>query len=224
MIYAAAMAPARVALSLVVVAVLAFLAGRATAPVAPVAPAPTAQAAAPAAAAPAATPSPSPTVEPTVADPGVAIELAAARATIAALQTQLSGEALSWDEGPSEAYQPAAFESNIAAALEACQPSAELVAADCAEPPCMALLRVTSPAWRRELVADCPAWTDVYGTKTTQRAGEIRCGNEVERFAVLSPVDDPWLDSLGKDGRSNRWRRLQHRWAEHEEAWACSGE
>jgi hypothetical protein len=204
----------------------AFALGRSTAPPPP-APTPASVAATP-------TPIPkrTPTAAPAVAPPdepppaaaaedALRAELAVARATIDSLRLSIEGSPLSWDDGPAEAFRAEAYEQTLAEALQACAPPAEFVQMDCDEPPCIAVLRVTGPTWRNDLVNGCPTWSEAYGLKTAQSTGSVDCDGVPQRFALLSPVDEEWLDGLGKDGRENRWRRLQHRWEQHQGDLPC---
>jgi hypothetical protein len=129
---------------------------------------------------------------------------------------------VAWPEGRPDKFTEAGLRASMQTALESCDVPAELVGLECAEPPCIAMLRTTSDGWHDALVNSCPAWNDTYGTTVSMDDGKVDCGGgESESVALLSPYDHEWREELDKDASGNVGQRLQERWTAIRGDWDC---
>jgi len=134
-----------------------------------------------------------------------------------------SGEPIPWPEDRPERFQRAGYLAALEEAIDSCAPPVELAGIDCAEPPCIALLRAGQD-WHDALVNRCPAWRDRYGTTVSQSVGSIDCEDgSTEKIAMLSPYDEEWEEGLGKDELGEVRQRLQHRWEQLRGDVSCLG-
>ena len=182
-------------------------------------------------------------------DPGVATSLPAPRPTspgptkprgpdddcrarVAALEAQLEAAGLLNRSLQDEAFGPLQpwpsdvdpkyrdqFEGNVRAALAECDVPADLISVDCGEPPCLAAFRGRDPSWRSKLVNQCPAWSSLYGSSTTDVGGVAECGDgRTESVSLLGPSMDLPTDP------SDPWAGIK--WAQARQqpvidAWTC---
>lgn len=127
-----------------------------------------------------------------------------------------------WPDDRPEKFTEAGFRSVMEEALSGCDVPLELQRLDCAEPPCIAVMRTTSEGWHAALVNDCPTWNETYGTTVSMDDGTIDCvGAEEEGYALLSPFDHEWREELDKDEQGNVGARLQERWDAIKTDWDC---
>lgn len=114
-----------------------------------------------------------------------------------------------------EIYQPAQFEENLNAVLEACDLQMEHFSLSCDEPPCIAAIRgpKTFKTWQEVLA--CPEWAKRgYPLEAMALETEIQCpDSEKESAFFISPY---WRDYLEEtpELKTQRDHRTQKRWGE----------
>ena len=171
-------------------------------------------------------PSPATSTEPVAAAEERVREL---EAEVAELQSRLDSagvrppaEPVAWPEGRPEKFTEPGFRAAMQRVLDSCDAPVELVDFDCAEPPCIAMLRTSGEEWHDAVVNDCSAWSDTYGSTVSMEDGEVDCGGgESEAVALLSPYDHEWREDLDKEDSRNVGQRLQERWKTILADWDC---
>lgn len=144
-------------------------------------------------------------------------ELGLVRALSQGYQAEAQGTAQDWPAEVPDGQRPENFQAWLAESLDACEVPAELLGYDCAEPPCIARLRVQRSDWLWKLIRDCPSWTTHYRRVPRLHRFMAPCGPEgSESIVLLSPH---WKDYPGEVDQLDK--RLQSRWIQAQESWTC---
>lgn len=143
------------------------------------------------------------------------------RALNEALEIQAFGIPPDWpSDAPPDHHE--AFEANLRAALVDCDVDVELVAVDCAEPPCTAVFRNAEHDFWNKLINTCPGWVDRYGSSAGTASGSVSCGDgRVEGVIRIYPGGWEPPEPEGAPER-NGTLRMQARWDEMEAGWTCA--
>lgn len=145
-------------------------------------------------------------------------------------ETETNGTPIPWTNDLTRDYLPAAFERNLREAVATCAPDVEIVGFECSEPPCLAMLRPSGPAygdeptWYDRLVNNCPAWVDHYTSSVSGANGSVECpGGTEEPYHLLG-----WSYTLAdpdrvftREEQENRGKRFQARLREIKDDWPC---
>lgn len=132
-------------------------------------------------------------------------------------QGQLFGTPQDWPADSPEHLRPAGFQDLLSRSLDECQVPAELVDFECAEPPCVALLRPQRRDWIWSLIRDCPSWGEHFRRVPLWTDFQVDCGGgQSEQAVLLSPF---WGDYPGD--REDYAKRLASRWQEIRSQWRC---
>ncbi len=142
-----------------------------------------------------------------------------------AYEEELYGTPIPWPDEVPEPLSPDGFPAQVRTAVEACGGGVDLVAFDCSEPPCFALLRPRDEGWREALIHDCPQWHEIYGKTTSGASFAVECADGSEERVEM--VGIPLKEVLGTDAQvepGNSMKRLRARLTEQELRWSCAGE
>lgn len=144
---------------------------------------------------------------------------------IAAYEEDLGGGPVPWPDEVEERFSPAGFTARAEAAFAECGIPGDLVAVDCAEAPCLMVVRLHEFDAMGELLTDCPAWSRHYLPITTGTQFEVTCpGGGAETVAVRGI---PIATVLGLDPRTpgiDERERLDARTQRIRASWRCAGE
>jgi hypothetical protein len=137
------------------------------------------------------------------------------------LETEVYGVSPAWPPDAPRSHRED-FEPNLRAALADCDVDVDLVAVDCAEPPCTAIFRHAEDEFWNKLINTCPGWVDRYGSSVGSSSGTVECGDgRSESVWRISPGGWEAPEPEGAPER-NTMLRMQARWDEMEADWTCS--
>lgn len=142
-----------------------------------------------------------------------------------AYEEELYGTPIPWPDEVPDPLSPEGFRAQVRAAVEACGEGVDLVAFDCSEPPCFALLRPRDEGWREALIHGCPQWHETYGKTTSGASFAVECADGSEEQVEMVGV--PLKEVLGTDAQvepDHSMKRLRARMTEQELRWSCAGE
>lgn len=102
---------------------------------------------------------------------------------------QMAGASgLSWPADAGD-HAPQVVESTLKAAVETCGEDATILEVDCAEPPCIGVVRVGENAWNEtSMIAACEPWHEKYGEEAAISMKSIVCEGKPYNVAFFAPV------------------------------------
>ena len=134
----------------------------------------------------------------------------------------LDGEPVVWPDQPPELFRRERVETTLQDAIRACDLPVELLGLECAEPPCIGILRDAPDGQTWQSFGDCAAWSGVYEGNNTVHSETVECADgSVERVLLVQP---DWLD-LRESVGDEEWRRRNTARKERVvSSWRCAGD
>lgn len=131
----------------------------------------------------------------------------------------LDGEPVEWPDQPPELFRRERVEATLEEAIRSCQLPVDLLGLECAEPPCIGVMRDAPDGQTWQSFGECSAWSSVYLGNNTVHSEKVVCADGSEERVLL--VQPDWLDLRESVGDEEWKRRNNARRERIVSSWRC---